>query len=261
MKSLKLLVFDISGEYGHFRKFNPTSSPLTYAIPTRTALIGILGAILGIEREVSPDSFREGTIPLNELFDRKKTRFAIQILNPIKKVNMGFNMVNTKNFPDYFNLNQVDEKGKIKAAYRRTQIEFELLKNPKFRIFFYHSDSDILGELAERIFERKHHFTPYLGLSQFTTLVEPIEIDTASKTSGEGYDDIISCVNLSDLNSDAPIKFGSDNFYTTDTFPMTMRRDRVITEYAEILIERSGQPIEVKTESYWKTSFGNILFL
>ena len=250
MKSLKLLVFDISGEYGHFRKFNTTSSPLTYAIPTRTALIGILGAILGIEREVSPDSFREGTIPLNELFDREKTRFAIQIINPIKKVNMGFNLLDTGKSPSsFFNIQN------------RTQIEFELLKNPKFRIFFYHSDSDILGELAERIFERKHHFTPYLGLSQFTTLVEPIEIDTASKTSGEGYDDIISCVNLSDLNSDNPVKFGSDNFYTTDTFPITMRRDRVITEYAEILIERSGQPIEVKTESYWKTSFGNILFL
>ena len=250
MKSLKLLVFDISGEYGHFRKFNTTSSPLTYAIPTRTALIGILGAILGIERETAPGLFPEGITPLNELFDRSKSRFTVQVLNPIKKVNIGFNLLDTGKSPSsFFNIQN------------RTQIEFELLKNPKFRIFFYHSDSELLGELAERIFERKHHFTPYLGLSQFTTLVEPVEIETATLESSDEFQKIISCVNLSEIKTENSVKFGKENFYTTDTFPMTMRRDRVITEYAEILIERGGKPIEINTESYLKTSFGNILFL
>ena len=85
MKSHQVLVFDISGEYGHFRKFNTTSSPLTYSIPTHTALAGILGAILGIERESSTGVFPEGVIPVNELFSPDTRNFGIQILNPIKK--------------------------------------------------------------------------------------------------------------------------------------------------------------------------------
>ena len=48
MNSKELLIFDIRGEYGHFRKYNTTTSPLTYSIPTRTAIAGILGAILAI---------------------------------------------------------------------------------------------------------------------------------------------------------------------------------------------------------------------
>ena len=115
MKSLRLLVFEISGEYGHFRKFNTTSSPLTYAIPTRTALIGILGAILGIEREKSSGVFPEGKKPLIEQFARTESRFAVQILNPIKKVNIGFNLLDTgKSHSSFFNIKN------------RTQIEFEL---------------------------------------------------------------------------------------------------------------------------------------
>ncbi|RMG82383.1 MAG: CRISPR-associated protein Cas5, partial [Bacteroidetes bacterium] len=66
MKPHKLLVFDISGEYGHFRKFNTTTSPLTYSFPPLPALAGLLGAILGIERETSPGVFPKGVVPVNE---------------------------------------------------------------------------------------------------------------------------------------------------------------------------------------------------
>ena len=46
----KVLVFDIWSEYGHFKKPYTTTSPLTFSIPSRTALTGIIGAILGIEK-------------------------------------------------------------------------------------------------------------------------------------------------------------------------------------------------------------------
>lgn len=260
MKSHKLLVFDISGEYGHFRKFNTTSSPLTYSIPTRSALSGILGAVLGIERETSAGVFPEGVIPVNELFAPEKASFAIQILNPINKTNIGFNLLDTgKSAASFFNIKN------------RTQIEFELLKNPKFRIFFDHSNESIFNELSERIKNVRHHFTPYLGLSQFTAMIDFVGEIGANFKSGIGeYVEIISAVNLSKLIEDNPIEFKRKDindkddynfFYSSDTLPMGMRRDRVITEYAEILIEQKGKSILVKTPNYWETQFGNILFL
>ncbi|MFT7604398.1 MAG: CRISPR-associated protein Cas5h [Saprospiraceae bacterium] len=250
MKSLKLLIFEISGEYGHFRKFNTTSSPLTYAIPTRTAIAGILGAILGIEREIGPNVFREGVVPVNELFNEADSQIGIQILAPIKKVNIGFNLLDTgKSASSFFNITN------------RTQIEFELLKNPSFRIFFTHTSEKIFDELSERVREIRHHFTPYLGLSQFTSLVkwvgEEVSILEIAKVE---YTPIRTVVNLSKLGSENPIQFGNAS-YTTETMPLFMQRDRIVTNYSEVLLERLGKPIMAKTENYWKTSFGNILFL
>ena len=249
MKSLKILVFEISGEYGHFRKFNTTSSPLTYPIPTRTALAGLLGAILGVERETGPNVFREGVTPVNELFAVGNSKIAIQILNPIKKVNIGFNLLNTKKPEAYFNITN------------RTQIEFELLKDPAFRIFFSHEDENLFDELSERLKEVRHHFTPYLGLSQFTSMIEWAGDEVATlETAQEDYTPIQSVVNLSKLDSEQPVRF-VDGAYTTDTMPLFMQRDRIVTNYSEVLLERHGETILVNTKEYWKTSFGNILFL
>ncbi len=250
MKSHRILVFDISGEYGHYRKFNTTSSPLTYSIPTRSALSGVLGAILGIEREIAPGIFPEGVVPVNELFSPTSCNLAIQLLNPVKKVNIGFNLLDTgKSASSFFNIKN------------RTQIEFELLKNPKFRIFFSHSDESIFSEVSKRIKTVSHHFTPYLGLSQFTAVIDWIDETTATPASSpDDYFEIHSVINLSKLSKQQPIKF-EELFYSTDTLPMSMRSDRVITEYAEILIEKTGRPILAKTPSFWKTNFGNIIFL
>ena len=68
MNSKEVLIFDIQGEYGHFRKYNTTTSPLTYSIPTSTAIAGILGAILGMEREIRDGVYPEGAVPVQEFF-------------------------------------------------------------------------------------------------------------------------------------------------------------------------------------------------
>ncbi|RMG79593.1 MAG: hypothetical protein D6714_16135, partial [Bacteroidetes bacterium] len=135
------------------------------------------------------------------------------------------------------------------------------LKNPRFRIFFDHADEALFRALSDRIKAVRHHFTPCLGLSQFTAIVEWVDETIAEYISTEDdYVNIHSVVNLSKLADENPIQFGQA-YYSTDTFPLAMNRDRVVTAYGEILIERTGQPIRVKTSGYWKTPFGNILFL
>ena len=47
----KIIIFDIWGDYAHFKKPYTTTSPLTYSIPSRTALTGIIGAIMGIRKD------------------------------------------------------------------------------------------------------------------------------------------------------------------------------------------------------------------
>ena len=91
MNYKELLIFDITGEYGHFRKYNTTTSPLTYSVPTRTAIAGMLGAILGMERETRDGRYAEDIVPVQEFFSKEKCGVAVQVISPVKKENIGFN--------------------------------------------------------------------------------------------------------------------------------------------------------------------------
>lgn len=253
MHSDQLLVFDIASEYGHFRKFNTTTSPLTYSIPTRPAVVGMLGAIVGVEREIAAGKFREGITPVAELFPKSKASIAIQILNPVKKVNIAFNLLDTeKAASSFFNIKQ------------RTQIEFELLKEPAFRIYLNLKDEQLLTELVDRLKENRTHFTPYLGLSQYTATVLFRGLSTLKPLSADNFQQVITAVNLSNTYQDNPIQFDySEAFkYTSDTMPIEMLKDRTVIEYSEVIVETNGKPITVKSDNiYHAEGFGNILFL
>jgi len=209
-----------------------------------------LGAVLGVEREVSHNNYKKGIIPVNEIFGPDNSKITVQIINPTKKVRMGFNLLNTgKGASSFYNITN------------RTQIEFELLKNPHFRIFLWHKDQNLLNDISTRIKNMNYHFTPYLGLAQFSCLVKWNSLEVLEEVKKEKEDcEIISAIDLSKLQSTHGISF-KNGFYTTDTMPMTMQRDRIVTRYAEVFLEKNGLPITVQTDQYWKTSFGNILFL
>lgn len=251
MNSKEVLIFDIKSEYGHFRKYNTTTSPLSYSIPTRTAIAGILGAILGMERELRDGVYPEGAEPVQEFFSKERSDIAVQIMHPVKKENIGFNLINTK--MSFYDL--------TKAG--RTQIEFELVKDVHYRIYLAMEDKAKFEELTERIIHKKHHFTPYLGLAQFTTIVDFVQKTTATQINGNGdFAEIVTAVNMSKLQGEPPIEFQREFFYSANNMPIAMNRDREVLEYSEVLIEKNGKPLKVKVSDYYTIEgMGNILFL
>ena len=253
MNYKEILIFDISSEYGHFRKYNTTTSPLTYSIPTRTAIAGVLGAILGMEREISDGVYPEGAIPVQEFFSKENSDIAVQIINPVKKENIAINLINTKK--SFYDL--------TKAG--RTQIEFELLKDLRFRIYLsLNGKQETFNELVDRIKMKNHHFSPYLGLAQFTASIDFVEKTQAEilENSKKEYIEIITAVNLSKIEDENPIEFDYSAMYSANNMPIEMNRNREVQEYSEVLIEKTGQPIKTKIEKYYKIeNYGNILFL
>lgn len=251
MNSKELLIFDIKGEYGHFRKYNTTTSPLSYSIPTRTAIAGILGAILGMEREIRDGVYPEGAEPVQEFFSKERSDMAVQIMRPVKKENIGFNLINTKT--SFYNLTRAG----------RTQIEFELVKDVHYRIYLAMEDISKFEELSERITNKRHHFTPYLGLAQFTAQVDFVQQTKANEVSSNGeFTEIITAVNMSKLQGEPPIEFQREYFYSANNMPISMNRDREVLEYSEVLIEKNGNPLKVKVRDFYTIDgIGNILFL
>lgn len=251
MNSKEVLIFDIQGEYGHFRKYNTTTSPLTYSIPTRTSIAGILGAILGMERELRDGVYPDGAEPVQEFFSKEHSDIAVQIMRPVKKENIGFNLINTK--MSFYDLTRAG----------RTQIEFELVKDVHYRIYLAMDDIAKFEELSERIENKRHHFTPYLGLAQFTAQIDFVQRTTAKELSAnDEFTEIITAVNMSKLQGEPPVEFQKEYFYSANNMPIAMNRDREVLEYSEVLIEKNGNPLKIKVCNFYTIDgIGNILFL
>lgn len=138
----KILAFDIWGEYAHFRKYYTTTSPLSYSIPTRTSIVGLLGAIIGENKETNPDKF-----------SKNKASITVKLINPVKKVRISENLVDTS---ETWNM----------VTGNRTQIKFEFVKDPCYRIFIRHNDNSINDKIINMIKEHKSVYTPYLGITE-----------------------------------------------------------------------------------------------
>jgi len=223
------VVFDIWGDYAHFRKYYTTSSPLTFSIPPRTALIGLIGAILGLEKD---EYLAQMT--------KDKCDVAIRILTPVKKVRMGQNLLNTKD--GYWT--PIARSG----HEPRTQLQFEYLKDPKFRVYFGCKDSVIKENLLAKLSKHKSIYTPSLGLSELLANFSFIEESKVNEILIDtDFLEIKTILPIDIINNLEIIQPGRKFF--KERIPTEMLPGRVVTEYREVIYEAEGQPIKAKLRS------------
>ncbi|MBC7076121.1 MAG: CRISPR-associated protein Cas5, partial [Syntrophomonadaceae bacterium] len=72
---MKVLIFDIKGRFAHFRKIYTNSSSLSYTLPPRTTVMGMIAAILGRERDTYYEEFNSQNMDI-----------AVQKINPTRKI-------------------------------------------------------------------------------------------------------------------------------------------------------------------------------
>lgn len=235
----KFLIFDVWGDYAHFKKYYTTSSPLTFSIPPRTAIIGLISAIIG--------KGKEEYLPL---MTKEKAEIALRIINPIKKTRMTQNLINTKG--GFWTL---VKKGSHEP---RTQICFEYLKDTRIRIYFRHSDTIIYELLKMNLKNHKSVYTPYLGISE---LIAGFDfIDEASVTNSfdnKDFFNIYTVVPLDILKETNLLQLGRK--YFKERIPVEMLHGRVVTEYREILYEVDGNPIRAKVKSALVLNNGDVI--
>ena len=238
---MKVLVFDIWGDYGHFRKFYTTSSPLTFSFPPPSTISGILGAIYGTGKDEYLKTFSSG-----------RCRLAIKIATPVNKVRMGINLINTKGnyWIPYGN----------KYHEPRTQIRTEFLKEPRFRIYFTHEDENILGKAAKLLEEHKSVYTVSLGLSELLANFEYIGLHDAEYISDGALIDLATPVLFSNMVSDG-LEIEKGKKYFKEKMPIVMNPERIIEKYDDVIFESQGKTIKTRVNTYCRLENGeNIAF-
>lgn len=234
---MDVLVFDIWGDFAHFKRFYTTSSPLTFSFPPPPTVKGILGAIIGCDKE-----------EYLKVFSRDKCSISIQILNSIKKIRLGLNYINTKG-----NYWRPVKKGDHEA---RTQIPSEFIKNPAYRIYVSHRDPNVFNKLVDNIKMHKTFFTLSLGLSELLCDFRYVGVSEFT----EKYDNLVnisSVIPLPIITGDVIFKEGHK--YYKERIPLDMNPDRVVEIYEDVLYEAQGNKIEVRVKNYWEGEDGTCI--
>ncbi len=235
---MEVLVFQIKGDFGHFRKYYTTSSPLTFAFPPPPSIMGVLAAIAGIDKQ-----------EYLTLFSSAVCSVAIGIDSPVQKVRMGINHINTKGI--YW---IPIKKGTHEA---RTQIRTELLKNPCYTFYIAHKDKDLFSGLAHNIKEHKTVFTLSLGLSElladfaFTGILKFHKNQNIRK-------EIHTVIPMKNIVVSG-IVFERGKKYFKDKIPVEMTPERIVESYEDVLYESQGQPIEAQVKECWEGENGRCI--
>lgn len=159
---MNLLSFDISGAFGAFRDPTVTSNQTVYFIPSKSAVVGILGAMIGI-----PRSHSLGDIYGNEYLQFfSKTKIGIEMKSEPKKVTI---------FTNHRSLKESKTK----------PFKTELVDSPSYR-FHIITEEPYFANLDSVIASHKFVYTPYLGHAYCPASITNLKIQETSETESRG---------------------------------------------------------------------------
>ncbi len=243
----RVLVFDIWSDFAHFRRFETTTSPLTYPFPTGTVITGLLAAIIGFPR----DSYYS-------LFSRDNVEFSVRILNPIKKIVIPINIVKTDETKSYSyeNLKIQHFNLTVKAL-----TPYELVKEPKYRIYVRFKNP-ALRRLYEKLKQLlKNHqtvYTPYLGITEMIANFEFIgDFQVIAIQIKDETKDLHSVARIDAIK----IIPEEGKRYGRETVPLYMDSDRKVLEYCNVVYEVNGKPIKIRSDTIYEVGDEYVSFL
>jgi len=229
----KLLSFRLWGDYAHFKKYYTTTSPLTFEFPPPPTLLGIISAIIGLDKDEylsyfqNPDDFL----------------LSVCIDQPVKKVRWSQNLIDTKHH--------------FWKIYNRTQIRMEFLKDAAFVVYFYHNDSSVYSRLKEHLEKHESIYSICFGLSELLVNFEYFgELNYKIKSSNK-WIHLDSVLPVSRLLNENAIDLVTDREIFKVNYPIWMARDRVVTKREDVLFERTANPIRCVVKNFCETDKGN----
>ncbi len=236
---MKIVVVDLYGDYGHFKVPYTTTSPLTFPVPPKSALMGMIGAVFGYDK----------TEYLHRLAQHE-WRCAIQLLKPVKKMHISENLLHTKNVRHFARMDP------HKAPHSPTRIEF--LKDAAYRIFVHCSDQHELERLSHALETRTHVYTLSLGLSecllnyQWRGMADGVEV-----TGGGQWIPLHSILPLNRISSREDIAlFNPTSRFQRVHLPVELSPDRILLSSEFFLIETNGGAIEARNLNYYQLQLG-----
>lgn len=241
---MELICFQLSGRFAHFLWAEASKNALSYPIPPRTVILGILGAILGLPKDnpqiaLKPTNIAiSGKIPKTHWHRIKLRKDPPSLLPHIIK--------------------KTQKADKNTAPEKATLILQEWLFNPNYIVWVsipepYHS------ELKNRLTARQWHFIPSLGLSEMLANVEYIGQNQCIPLP-EGTHNVHSVFQQEAGVLDTNQIFEKELAIHSLQMPRSVTPERIFS-HSTYFIERDARAIPVKTSQAYKVDDKVVMFL
>jgi CRISPR-associated protein Cas5h len=227
---MKFLVFDVWADYAEFKKPFTTMSPQSFSIPTGTSTIGLISAVLGLDKN-----------GYWQYFIDRKYKLAIGVKSPIKKVVIPINTIKVTAKTDFYRFRQ------------HKQMTMEFIKDAYFRIYFYWENDKLFSDLVNKIKNHETFYTASLGLAWNLANFKFIGFfDSKEKTQQKDFNDFSSILKTSKI---IDIDFGYERIFS-NKIPVAMRLNREVVEYNEYIFNSDGKNIRAKIDSFYNLDNG-----
>lgn len=234
----QFVVFDIFGDWAHFKKPMTTMSPQSYSIPTGTAIIGMISAILGLDKNSYWDSFSAGSYEL-----------AMGVVSPIQKTVIPFNTLKVENKADFYNI----------SARKQTNIEY--VQNCRYRIWFSSTDENLMSKLETYI---KNHFSEYtVSLGQAWTLANFSYVNTIQISEVKIFCDETTDQEEVEIQSIVPKKYVKkinfqDRHILSQHIPIAMKdNSRELIDIQTCFFDMQGRSVKGLFRKYYTMDNGD----
>lgn len=225
----RIIAFDLWGTYAHYKKIFATTTALTYPIPVKTAVYGLAGAIVGLEKS--------GNAYLRH-FQPGDCRIGLQIMRPLV-----FQRIN-------INLRAVF--GPMKATDNRKPTLMEFVYRPAYRVYFAHRDAALIEDLKSCLIEKRSVFTPSLGLANLLANFEWVGEVPYREVESVDYVPIHSVIprrRLVRLNPDLAFQEGN-RIVEISQYALEMDVERNVLDRDDIILDQGGRPISAEVSFY-----------
>lgn len=250
---MQVLSLHFKGKMAHFRKYYSNSSALSYFIPPRTTIIGIIAGILGYKR----DTYYED-------FSLKNCGISLACCSPLKKVTQTMNYLMIKGKND-FNGSQDN--------HSQTSMELVIPEDIKkgcidYEIFIYHRDDSVMRKLNDICIKglpvyKSHGISAALGTAFNLGWIEYGGVfEGNERLNGEA--NISSIMGTDNIERILLKSEKADNFLIKERVPIEFDDKRRITKNGlkDFVVDLKGNAADVVSRKYVHLSDGrNIMWM
>lgn len=229
-----MLRLQVTGKMAHFRKYYANNTALSYFLPPRTTMMGMLAAMLGLEKDSYHKSLASAQI-----------RIGVGILSPVKKSFHRLNLLKIKGPGDFRG-----KSGRVQTPY---EIVSPLdLRTGMVRYVIYVSsqseESSIFFQLIDFTKSRYPHYNLTLGTANFHAVLESIELfdDCCTKNADSEslrFHSAVNATQVSELSWDKGRPLRVEEELVPADF--VGNQDREINKMLRIIYATDGLPLPV----------------
>lgn len=163
---MEVLSLDIEGKFAHFRKFHGNNTAMSYSIPPRTTIIGMLSAILGKPKDSYYESMRH-----------KDLKIGIRVMSDLKKAFHRLNFLKITGSGDFGGKN-----GRIQTPFEVVSPVYIKSGMVKYRIYISAGENvEVYNKIKNAVVNSKRQFNLTLGLANFCAFITKFELVEAIK--------------------------------------------------------------------------------